>query len=102
VYLIQILLPLRDNQGRDFGRDEFDRVRRELTERFGGVTFYARSPAVGVWKDDEGDESRDDVIVAEVMAQHQDREWWRLYRETLERRFRQDQIVVRALHCGIL
>jgi hypothetical protein len=36
------------------------------------------------------------------MAQHQDREWWRLYRETLERRFRQDQIVVRALHCGIL
>jgi hypothetical protein len=102
VYLIQILLPLRDNQQRPFPRDEFERVRRELAERFGGVTFYARSPAVGVWKDDEGDESRDDVVVAEVMAQHQDREWWRLYRETLERRFRQDQIVVRALHCGLL
>jgi hypothetical protein len=102
VYLIQILLPLRDNDGKAFAREEFDRVRREITERFGGVTFYARSPAVGVWKDDEGDVSRDDVVVAEVMAQHQDREWWRLYRETLERRFRQDQVVVRALHCGLL
>jgi hypothetical protein len=102
VYLIQILLPLRDNEQRPFPREEFDRVRRELAERFGGVTFYARSPAVGVWKDDEGDESHDDVVVAEVMAPHQDREWWRLYREDLERRFRQDQVVVRALHCGLL
>ena len=102
MYLIQILLPLRDNEGKAFPREEFDRVHRELTERFGGSTFYARSPAIGVWKDDEGDVSRDDVIVAEVMAQHQDREWWRLYRETLERRFRQDQILVRALHCGLL
>jgi hypothetical protein len=102
VYLIQILLPLRDNQQQPFQRDEFERVRRELAERFGGVTFYARSPAVGVWKDGDGDESRDEVVVAEVMAAHQDREWWRLYRETLERRFRQDQVVVRALHCGLL
>jgi hypothetical protein len=102
VYLIQILLPVRDNQGRALPRDTFDRVRRELTERFGGATFYTRSPAVGVWKDQEGDVSRDDVIVAEVMAQHQDREWWRLYREDLERRFRQDQIVVRVLQCGLL
>ncbi|HEX8905177.1 MAG TPA: hypothetical protein VF771_10070 [Longimicrobiaceae bacterium] len=102
MYLIQILLPLRDNQQQPFSRDEFDRVRRELAERFGGATFYARSPAVGVWKDGAGDETHDDVIVAEVMARHQDREWWRLYRETLERRFRQEQIVVRALQCGLL
>ena len=102
MYLIQILLPLRDNQQRPFARDEFDRVRRELTERFGGATFYARSPAVGLWKDDDGDVTRDEIVVAEVMAQHQDREWWRLYRETLERRFRQDQIVVRMMQCGLL
>ncbi|HSU12734.1 hypothetical protein [Longimicrobium sp.] len=102
MYLIQILLPLRDNEERPFPRDEFDRVRRELTERFGGTTFYTRAPAVGLWKDDEGEVSRDEVIVAEVMAEHQDREWWRLYRETLEGRFRQDQIVVRAMHCGML
>jgi hypothetical protein len=102
VYLIQMLLPLRDNEGEPFPRQEFDRVRRELTERFGGATFYARSPAVGVWKDDDGDVSRDEIVVAEAMAAHLEREWWRLYRETLERRFRQDEIVVRSMRCDKL
>ena len=97
-----MLLPLRDNEGKAFPREAFDRVRRELTERFGGATFYTRSPAVGLWKDDEGDVTRDEVIVAEAMAPRLEREWWRLYRETLEHRFRQDEIVVRALDCGIL
>lgn len=102
MYLIQLLLPLRDDQKRPFPRREFDRVRAELAERFGGITLYSRAPAVGVWKDHEGGEARDEVIVAEVMAMHLEREWWRLYRETLERRFRQDEIVVRALQCTVL
>jgi len=99
VYLIQILLPLRDNAGEPFGRAEFDQVRRELAERFGGVTFYARSPAVGIWKDDDGDVDRDEIVVAEVMADEEDREWWRAYRGELERRFRQKEMVVRSMTC---
>lgn len=102
MYLIQILLPLRDNDGNEFGHDAFARVRGELTERFGGVTFYARSPAVGLWKDEDGDTTRDEMVVAEVMAEHQDREWWRLYRQELEARFRQDKIVARIIACGLL
>lgn len=102
MHLVQLLLPLRDNDGNAFGRDAFDEVRRELTERFGGATLYARAPAVGVWKDDDGDVARDDVLVAEVMADHLDREWWRLYRADLERRFRQEKLVVRALECTLL
>ena len=102
MHLVQLLLPLRDNAGNAFGRDEFDEVRRELMERFGGATLYARAPAVGLWKDDEGEVARDDVLVAEVMADHLDREWWRLYRADLERRFRQEQFVVRALECTLL
>jgi hypothetical protein len=102
VYLIQILLPVRDNDGEPFGHDEFERVRSELAERYGGVTFYSRAPARGVWKDDDGDVAHDDVLVAEVMAEHQDREWWRLYRQELEARFRQDTIVARIIACGLL
>jgi len=102
MHLVQLLLPLRDNDGNAFGRDAFDEVRRELTERFGGSTLYARAPAVGVWKDDDGDVARDDVLVAEVMADHLDREWWRLYRADLERRFRQEELVVRAVECTLL
>ncbi|HET7233702.1 MAG TPA: hypothetical protein VFJ16_27075 [Longimicrobium sp.] len=102
MYLIQILLPLRDNDGKEFGHQAFNQVRQELTERFGGVTFYSRSPAVGLWKDDDGDVSRDEMVVAEVMAEHQDREWWRLYRHELEERFRQEKIVARIIACGLL
>jgi len=102
VHLVQLLLPLRDNHGQPFGRELIDGVRKELTERFGGATLYARAPAVGLWKDGEGEVARDDVLVAEVMAGHLDREWWRLYRAELERRFRQEQLVVRALELTLL
>ena len=102
MYLIQILLPVRDNDGNAFAHEDFARVRRELTERFGGATLYSRAPAQGAWKDGEGEVAKDDVLVVEVMAQHQDREWWKLYREDLERRFRQESIVVRVMQCGLL
>lgn len=102
MYLIQLLLPVRDNDGRPFPREAYDRVRGEMTERFGGVTAYLRAPATGAWKDDAGGVDRDDVVIVEVMARALDREWWRLYREELEARFRQDEIVARALRCDVL
>ena len=34
-HLVQLLLPLYDNEGHDFPRAQFDRVAKELTERFG-------------------------------------------------------------------
>ena len=95
MYLVEILLPLYDNDGRRFDAGEFDRVRDELAERFGGVTAFRRSPAEGVWKEG-GEESRDRILVFEVMADSLERDWWRDYRAELERRFRQDKIVARA------
>jgi hypothetical protein len=96
MHLVQLLLPLRDNDGRPFPRASLDAVRHELTERFGGVTAHLRAPAAGAWKDDEGDVDRDDVVIVEVMADALDRAWWADYRRTLESRFRQDEIVIRA------
>lgn len=94
--LIQILLPVHDNEGVAFGRELHDVVRRELTDAFGGVTAYMRAPAAGLW--DEGSEVvRDDIVIYEVMAESLDDRWWRDYRTRLERRFRQDEVVVRAL-----
>ena len=102
MYLIQLLLPLRDNAGQPFPRAMLDRVRREMTDRFGGVTAYLRAPASGAWKDEEGDVEKDDVVIVEVMANHLEREWWRLYREELEGRFRQEEILIRAVRCDVL
>lgn len=95
MHLVEILLPLYDNEGRRFGPGEFDRVSEELAARFGGVTSFRRSPAEGVWREG-GEESRDRVVIFEVMADGLERAWWRQYREDLERRFRQEKIVVRA------
>jgi len=60
MYVTEIFLPLYDNEGRAFARGEFDRARRELTDRFGGVTAFTRSPAEGVWKEG-GEETRDQI-----------------------------------------
>jgi hypothetical protein len=102
MHLIQLLLPLADDQKRAFPRAEYDRVRTELAQRFGGVTFYLRAPAEGVWTDPGGEVEHDQVVVAEVMAAHLEREWWKLYRTELERRFRQDRVLVRVMPCELL
>lgn len=96
-FLVQILLPLYDNDGVRIGEDAFAATRAELLERFGGVTAYQRAPARGLWKTDDGQVARDDVAVFEVMCEQLDRSWWSGYRQELERRFRQDAIVIRAL-----
>jgi hypothetical protein len=97
MHLVQILLPVRDDEGHAFSRDLFAAVRLELTERFGGVTAYARAPARGLWKDDDGAVASDDVVVYEVMVDDLDEVWWAATRERLRQRFRQDELVVRAL-----
>jgi hypothetical protein len=96
MFLVEFLLPVADNHGARIPKDEFDRVRRELTDRFGGVTAFMRSPAVGHWADDNGLVRRDDLVSFEVMTETLDREWWRSYREQLGKRFRQQEIVMRA------
>lgn len=94
--LIQLLLPLRDNGGRPFDRAMFERVRSELTDRFGGVTAFLQSPASGVWRE-QGETMKDELILFETMVERLDPAWWGRYRQELEVRFRQESIVVRAL-----
>ncbi len=96
MHLVQILLPLYDNDGIPVPREEIDAVRRALTKRFGGATAYSRVPAQGTWRDEDGDVHHDDVVVVEVMIEDLDRTWWAKYRKSLCVRFRQTEIVVRA------
>jgi hypothetical protein len=95
VYLIQILLPLYDNEGEAFAQEAYDRVRDELIKKFGGVTAFRSSPAEGIWKEG-GRVSRDAIIIFEVMADELEREWWTSYRADLEARFQQEKMIVRA------
>jgi hypothetical protein len=96
MYLVQILLPRFDNDGAPIPPPEYAKVRHELMERFGGLTAHTEAPAEGLWKDDEGQTSRDEILVFEVMLRDVDRAWWRAYRTGLERDFRQDTVVIRV------
>ncbi|MFL6229408.1 MAG: hypothetical protein ACJ741_11575 [Pyrinomonadaceae bacterium] len=96
MYLIQLLLPVYDNEKNPFGREAFDLVREELAHEFGGVTAFMSAPAEGVWREGTGGVSRDDVVVFEVMCEQLERAWWTRYRAQLEERFRQDLIVARS------
>ena len=97
MFLIQLLLPLRDDAGTSFTRADFERVRQELTDRFGGVTSFLQSPAQGLWKEEAGAKAqKDELVLFEVMADDLNRAWWSGYRTELEARFRQRVIVMRA------
>lgn len=96
-HLVQILLPIHYQDGADVPPELFARVRTELTERFGGVTAYSRSPATGLWRRSEDEIERDQVIMVEVVVDVLDREWWAEYREQLEQRFGQEEVHARAL-----
>ena len=95
--LVQLLLPIHDRDGAPLPNEMFARVRAELTERFGGVTAYTRSPAIGLWKRDDEATERDQVIMVEVVVEDFDRQWWSAYRQHLEMRFGQDEMHARAI-----
>lgn len=100
MHLIQILIPVFDNNGQRFDQSLFASVRTHLTERFGGLTAFVQSPALGLWKDeDSGTTMQDAMILIEVMSDKFDHVWWSAYRRSLERVFRQDEIVIRAIEC---
>src|SRR5690349_12249496 len=98
MHLVQLFLPLSDNAGAPFPGSLFGAVRTELTDAFGGVTAYQRSPATGMWEDDDT-VCRDQLVLFEVMVEALDRDWWRRYAGELAQRFRQDEVLVRVMPC---
>ena len=99
--LIQLLLPTT-GVARDDGVAPLDQTRRELAERFNGLTAYLRSPAKGWWTAPDGRTEQDDVVMVEVVTETFDRAWWRGYAATLAARFDQESIHVRAVPVDML
>ena len=95
MHLIEILLPLKNADGNAFPGDFYDRLAQQLSERFGGVTGFFRSPAEGRWQSG-GATEHDDIVVLEVMADNLDRPWWSRLRKDLMRKFAQDDILIRG------
>jgi hypothetical protein len=101
VHLFQILLPVKDNAGQPFAQKDFDGVKNELATEYGGVTAYLQSPAEGLWRE-TGETDTDHIVIIEVMTKEIDLARWRKRRAELERRFRQDKVVIRYLPLALV
>jgi hypothetical protein len=100
-YLVQMLLPLNDRDGKRFPNELFETVRDELLDKFDGVTVFTQSPVEGLWKPDK-QAIRDHLLIYEVMADVLAEGWWHTYRQLLEERFKQDYIVIRSQQIQLL
>ena len=97
MYLIQILLPLSDNNNKPFDAKLFLDIQHTLTEIFGGLTAFKQSPAEGLWKEkQDGKTIHDDIIIFEVLTENLDKSWWQDYKKKIEKTFKQDEIIIRA------
>ena len=99
--LIQVLLPVTGSAD-DTAGELIRQTRRELTERFDGLTAYVRSPASGWWKAPDGRTDQDDVVMVEVVTDTFDRAWWRSYSAARAARFGQERIHLRAMPVELL
>jgi hypothetical protein len=96
MHLVQILLPVYDNDGHTLLRETYGGIRDELVARFGGLTAFTQSPAEGLWTRADKQTGRDEIILIEVMVADLDPPWWAAYRERLQRDLRQESIVIRT------
>jgi len=96
MHLIQILLPIFDNEGHEFPHEMYRSIGNELVSRFSGLTAFTRAPAEGFWVPQDEEAKRDDIMVFEVMADKIDKTWWAQYRGRLEKQLRQRAVVIRT------
>jgi hypothetical protein len=101
MHLFQILLPRADNAGQPFAREDFDRVKEELARRFKGVTAYLQAPAEGLWRQG-ADSNRDDIVIFEVMTEEVNLAERHERRAELERRFRQEKVIIRYMAMALV
>jgi len=102
MHLVQVLIPIYDNDGQAFEQALYVNVKTVFTEKFGGVTAYVRSPAEGAWQGPSGARRHDEIVIFEVMTERVDRSWWRKMRSELARTFKQEQLVIRTNPIEIL
>ncbi len=97
MHLIQIFLPLYDNNKQPFDPSLYEKLRTGLKEEFGGVSFFRNAPVEGLWKDETGKTNYDELIIAEVMISELNKDWWQQFKERLEQLFKQEEILIRSI-----
>ncbi|MFJ3366551.1 hypothetical protein [Pseudomonas sp. NPDC086251] len=102
MFLIELFLPLNTNEGACQPSGLLCAVREQLIGEFGGVTAFTRNPARGTSLLEDNERSEDDIVVYEVMVAAVDRLWWQNYKRDLERRFQQEEILIRVCEVELI
>jgi len=95
MHVVEIFVPTTFGTGGQIPKALLELLKQELTDEFGGVTAYTRSPAEGLWKSGDNVE-RDVVLILEVMTGSIDKPWWKAFRQRTEAVLRQQEILIRA------
>jgi hypothetical protein len=98
----EILLPTRYNDGSPVESDKFDDVLQEISERFGGVSFFPETLR-GVWlhQGQRFDESNVRLVV-DVEDSPENADFFVHYKRTLKDRFRQIDIWIASYQIRII
>lgn len=91
--LVQILLPLTDNDGNPFPSQMFETLKADLTKAYQGVTAFVQATAQGRWSQNNAGAAEEDIVIFEVMVADLDLGQWQQRRGDLESRFRQERVV---------
>ncbi|STX28848.1 Uncharacterised protein [Legionella beliardensis] len=94
--LIELFLPVYDNNNKKIPADLFKQTYDELIDEFGGLTAYTRAPMQGFWQKENDKVVKDELIIYEVMDDHFSSKWWHNYRTCLETRFKQERLIIRT------
>jgi inorganic pyrophosphatase len=91
-YRVELMLPAEASNGKPFPPAYFSQLKTQLTEKFGGLTCYTRSP-LGYWKD-KGKIINQALVVYEILTRELDQSYWQKLKEKLEKKFHQQEILI--------
>jgi hypothetical protein len=96
--IVEVFLPLDKGSGARLDAEVIDGIVAGLADRFGGATAFTRSPAEGLWKQQQ-EVQRDRIVIVEVIVDDVDEAWWKDYRARLEEQLEQEEVLIRATPC---
>lgn len=101
MHLIELFLPIYDGKGKKIPKALFEKTSDELIKKFGGLTAYFRSPIKGYWKT-EHETIVDELLIFEIIEDCLSVSWWKEYRFVLEKRFKQNKLMMRTYPIQLL
>jgi hypothetical protein len=100
--LIQIFLPIYNEQGEKFPSELYKDLIKKFSKIFGGATLYKRAPADGFWEEDTETIVKDELAIFEVMVKGVDEQYWSDQKQQLELAFKQKEILIRSIPIKLL